>query len=105
MDESTKYRGCRHLTRKSFHWRPAMLLVATFLGCGGVVCSGPSQPPPLSISFALASSSVLLGDPQTFAVTVSNSANKTVAWSVNDIPGGSAEIGTIDANGVYTSPG
>jgi len=81
-----------------------MLLVASFLGCGGVVGSGPSQPPPLSISVAPASASVLLGDPQTFAVTVSNSANKTVAWSVNDIPGGSAEIGTIDANGVYTSP-
>src|SRR5882672_10911325 len=105
MDESTKCRGCRHLAWKSFHWCPAILLVALFLGCGGVVGSGPSQPPPLSISVTPASASVLLGEPRTFAATVSNSINRTVAWSVNDIPGGNAEIGTIDANGVYTSPG
>lgn len=27
-----------------------------------------------------------------------------VKWSVNDIPGGNAEIGTIDSEGVYTAP-
>ena len=27
-----------------------------------------------------------------------------VKWSVNDVPGGDAEIGTIDSNGVYTAP-
>ena len=27
-----------------------------------------------------------------------------VKWSVNDIPGGNAEVGTIDANGLYTAP-
>lgn len=27
-----------------------------------------------------------------------------VKWSVNDIPGGNAQIGTIDANGLYTAP-
>lgn len=27
-----------------------------------------------------------------------------VKWSVNDIPGGNAEIGTIDSNGVYMAP-
>lgn len=28
----------------------------------------------------------------------------TVAWSVNDIPGGNAAIGTVDATGRYTAP-
>ena len=27
-----------------------------------------------------------------------------VKWAVNDIPGGNAEVGTIDANGMYTAP-
>ncbi len=31
-------------------------------------------------------------------------APQSVKWSVNDIPGGNAEFGTIDANGVYHAP-
>ncbi len=31
-------------------------------------------------------------------------APKEVNWSVNNIPGGNKEIGTIDANGIYTAP-
>jgi hypothetical protein len=31
-------------------------------------------------------------------------APKSVKWSVNDIPGGNAEIGTIGSNGVYQAP-
>src|SRR4029453_16077631 len=27
-----------------------------------------------------------------------------VKWSVNDVPGGSAEVGTIDANGLFRAP-
>jgi DNA-binding beta-propeller fold protein YncE len=27
-----------------------------------------------------------------------------VSWSVNDVPGGNAALGTIDSNGVYTAP-
>ncbi len=29
---------------------------------------------------------------------------KDVKWSVNDVPGGNAEIGTIDSNGIYRAP-
>jgi DNA-binding beta-propeller fold protein YncE len=32
------------------------------------------------------------------------SAPEKVTWSVNDIPGGNAELGTIDANGLYRAP-
>lgn len=31
-------------------------------------------------------------------------APKSVKWSVNDVPGGNAEVGTIDANGLYRAP-
>ena len=86
-----------------------MLLVASFLGCGGVVGSGPSQPPPappsITVSVAPASASVLLGTTQTFTATVGNTTNTAVTWTVNGIPGGTPVIGTIDANGVFTAPG
>jgi hypothetical protein len=41
---------------------------------------------------------------RTFTATVSNTADTSVSWSVNGIPGGNATMGTIDAGGVYTAP-
>ena len=107
MEGSTTHRGRSSVNRNWFHWRPALLLVSSFLGCGGVVGSGPSQPPPpgVTVSLSPGSASVLLGEPQTFTATVSNSTNIAVAWSVNGIPGGNTTVGTISASGVYTSPG
>ena len=95
------------MNRKSFHWRPALILVSSFLGCGGLVGSSPSQPPPSSVTVSVSptSASMLLGEPQTFTATVTNSTNTAVTWSVNGIPGGNSAFGTISATGVYTSPG
>src|ERR1700675_2894510 len=106
MEGSTKVRGrCCTLSRTPSHWRPALLLVASFLGCGGLVGSGPTPPPPqVTVTVAPASASVPLGEPQTVTATVSNSANTAVAWSVNGNPGGNATVGTVDAGGVYTAP-
>ncbi len=106
MERSTKLRGRCYLARTPFHWCPALLLVASFLGCGGLVGSDPSQLPPSNVTVTVAPStaSVLLGEPQTFTTTVTNSANTGVSWSVNGIPAGNATVGTIDAGGVYTAP-
>ena len=95
------------MNRNRFRWGAALLLVSSFLGCGGLVGSGPSQPPPTAVGVSLspASASVLLGEPQMFTATVSNSANTTVVWTVNGIPGGNTIVGTINSGGVYTSPG
>ena len=105
MEGSTKVRGRCTLSRSQSHWRPALLLVASFLGCGGLVGSGPPPPPPqVTVTVAPASASVPLGEPQTFTATVSNSANTAVSWSVNGIPGGNSTVGTVNAVGVYTAP-
>jgi len=48
--------------------------------------------------------SVLLGDTQTFAATVTNASDTGVTWSVNGVPGGISTTGTITAAGVYTAP-
>jgi hypothetical protein len=106
MERSTKLRGRCYPARTPFHWCPALLLVASFLGCGGLVGSAPSQLPPSNITVTIVPStaSVLLGDPQTFTATVANTANTVVKWSVNGIPGGNATVGTVDTDGVYTAP-
>ena len=48
--------------------------------------------------------SILLGEARTFTATVSNTTDTAVTWAVNEIPGGNAAVGTIDAGGVYTAP-
>ena len=107
MEGITAYRGRRIVNRSSFHWAAALLLVSSLLGCGGLVSSSSPQSPPsnVTVSISPVSASVLLGEPQTFAATVSNSTNTVVAWSVNGIPGGNSTVGTVSATGLYTSPG
>ena len=106
MEGSTKLRGRCFLTRTPCHWRAALLLVASILGCNGLVGSGPSQPPPSDITVTVApnAASILLGETRTFTATVSNTTDTAVTWAVNEIPGGNAAVGTIDAGGVYTAP-
>ncbi|HEY2458463.1 MAG TPA: hypothetical protein VGI13_14260 [Candidatus Acidoferrum sp.] len=89
----------------------ALVLLTTgawTLGCGGggagsVALPAPT-PPSIQITIAPNSSTVLLGETVAFAATVSNSTNTAVSWSVNGIPGGSAQVGSISADGVFTAP-
>lgn len=78
-----------------------------FASCGGG--GGSSSPPPpspeITVTVTPASGSVLLGETLSFSATVSNSSNTSVSWSVNGIPGGSAQAGIISADGLYTAPG
>jgi hypothetical protein len=93
--------------------RPILARIALFsvgawtLGCaeGGAGSVAPPPPPPPSIQVTIApnSGSVLLGDSLPFNASVSNS-DKSVNWSVNGIPGGSPQIGTITSGGIYSAP-
>jgi len=42
---------------------------------------------------------------QQFSANVVGTANQSVTWSVNGIPGGNATVGTINTSGLYTAPG
>jgi DNA-binding beta-propeller fold protein YncE len=46
---------------------------------------------------------VNVGSTQAFTATVTG-ASDSVTWSVNQVPGGNATVGTIDGNGVFTAP-
>ena len=106
MKENATPRGPRLLTHTPSDWRFALLFVASLTGCGGVVGSGPPQPPPTTISITLTpvTASVPLGGTASFSATVANASDTGVTWTVNGVPGGNATVGTIDASGAYTAP-
>ncbi|MDX2151381.1 MAG: DUF1800 family protein [Bryobacteraceae bacterium] len=60
--------------------------------------------PPVALSLSPETTTVRLFATKKFTASVSNAVNKTVIWTVNDIPGGNATVGTIDATGLYTAP-
>ena len=106
MDGNAINQGRSYETHTPSQLWPVLFFIASLLGCGGVVGTGPSQPPPpgTTVNVAPSSASVLLGAAQTFSATVGNTTNTAVTWSVNGVPGGNASIGTINAGGVYTAP-
>ena len=74
--------------------------VALFLAaCGGGASSAPAPTLPVTVQISGASSPMNTGATRTFTVSVSNSANTAVMWSVLEQNGG-----TITQAGVYTAP-
>ncbi len=60
--------------------------------------------PPVQITLAPASANVTIHHSVQFTATVLNAANTAVTWAVNQITGGSAAMGTITPQGLYTAP-
>src|SRR4029077_6992392 len=111
----------------------ALLATAAFtVGCAGSsggagASSAAVQPPPtpssITVTVAPATTSLLLGNTQTFDATtpggptpsfvlgntqtfdapIPGGPDTTVSWSVNAIAGGAPPTGTISAAGVYTA--
>ena len=58
----------------------------------------------VAVTVAPTAANVLSGAQQQFTAFVSGTANTAVTWSVNNIVGGNATVGTIATNGLYTAP-
>jgi hypothetical protein len=71
-------------------------------GAGAGTVAPPS--PFIQVTVNPPTSSVILGNTQTFAATVTGISNTAIAWSVNGVPGGNATSGTITTTGTYTAP-
>jgi hypothetical protein len=88
----------------------SVLAIASLLsGCasGGSPTLQKQPPPPaatVAVSVAPATANIRAGASLTFSATVTGAPNTTVAWSVNNVAGGSALLGTIDSTGNYTAP-
>ncbi len=102
---------------------------------GGKSCStfvtpppAPPPPPPISVSLSPSAATVLTNQTQQFTANVSgtfwiwpdtvnlditagpttaqfSTNSPTVTWSVNNVPGGNATLGTVSPTGLYTLPG
>jgi uncharacterized protein (DUF1800 family) len=64
----------------------------------------PTPTPQISVSVSPSSATIQVGNAKQFQATVLNNANTAVTWTVNNIAGGNANLGTIDASGIYTAP-
>ncbi len=76
----------------------SLVLVIWMSGCGGK--GSQSSKLPVSIQVTPGTSTVTVGQSQTFIATVSNAANTAVSWSLQEGAAG----GTITAAGMYTAP-
>jgi hypothetical protein len=65
--------------------------------------AAPAAPAPATVSVT-GPATVMLGSTTQYAATVSGSTNQSVRWTVNQIPGGNAQLGTISTTGLYTAP-
>ena len=78
------------------------LILAVLAACGGSSSSTPTTAVTLAISPT--SASVTTGLTQQFTVTVTNTTNTALSWSVNGIVGGNSTVGFISSTGLYTAP-
>ena len=77
-------------------------------GLGGTTSSAVSlavtAAPAVAVTVNPASASAAAGATLQFSATVTGAANTSVTWSVNNLAGGNAALGTISATGLYTAP-
>ncbi len=107
-DEQNALTNFTPVLRRLLLFTVLLAVGADILGCGGGGAgSGPPPPPPppsISVTVTPLSGTVLLGGTVTFSASVKNTTDTAVTWSVNNLPGGSSQVGTISADGLYTAP-
>ena len=60
--------------------------------------------PVITVTVSPSAPSVQVNGTQQFTATVTGTANTAVTWQVNNVAGGNATVGTINASGLYTAP-
>ena len=66
--------------------------------------SGQARQAGVSVSVTPATANVNLNSTKQFSASVQSSADQTVSWSVNGVPGGNASAGSINSAGLYFAP-
>jgi len=78
------------------------LILAVLAACGGSKSSTTTTK--LILAISPTSASVTTGLTQQFTVTVTNTTNTAVTWSVNGVVGGTQTVGFISSAGLFTAP-
>ncbi|MEY2878774.1 MAG: hypothetical protein RLZZ15_1154, partial [Verrucomicrobiota bacterium] len=77
-------------------------------GLGGTTSSSVNlaitAPLPVTVALNPTSASVVVAATRQFSATVGGTSNTGVTWSVNNLAGGDATVGTISSAGLYTAP-
>jgi hypothetical protein len=103
----------RHLSQKTsslqFRCWFGMVLGSIVIGNAGCSSAGGGivkAPPPQEITVTVTppSGTILLGATLSFTATVLHTSDTSVMWSVNNIPGGAPQVGTISSSGLYSAP-
>jgi hypothetical protein len=79
----------------------ALMIEGCAIGGANTAPANPGSVAPEILILSPGSISVRVGASQQFTPSLTG---KVLAWSVNGITGGSAAIGTINSNGIYTAP-
>lgn len=79
------------------------ILAVSLPGCG-TAGSKQTVPANIVVSIQPTSTNVLLGQQLQFQAVVIGTTDTSVTWEVNGVTGGSANVGTISAGGLYTAP-
>jgi hypothetical protein len=83
-----------------------VLLCLVLGSCAPGGAPDDDDPPiePVAVNIIENAASVEVGHTFQFHYSVSNTANTSCTWSVDNVAGGNAAVGTIDAAGLYTAP-
>lgn len=73
--------------------------IALMSGCGSVTITNPDLFAAIS-----ASASTVRVNQTVQTIRASQATGAPLSYSVNGVPGGNAELGTVDSNGLYTAP-
>lgn len=83
-------------------------LVVVNEGLGGTTSSTVkvkvTAAPAVTVAVSPATATVTAGTSRAFTASVTGSGNTAVTWTVNDVAGGNATVGTLSASGLYTAP-
>lgn len=63
-----------------------------------------NAPLTVQVKVAPATAQIRASAKQQFSATITGSSNTAVTWSVNNVAGGNAALGMVDATGMYTAP-
>ncbi len=84
------------------------IFVVALGGCAEALTPGGNggggTPVPFSLTVSPATATVVGLASQQFTAKTSDGSNPALTWSVNGVAGGSADTGTIDANGLFSAP-
>src|SRR5260370_22291839 len=100
----------RNSKRQAWSRAIVLLSVLPLAGCiASAPGSGGGQKKPILVSVTPSPQSVAVGAKQQFTQSLTNTTNQNVTWSLvldpnSTSPATSSELGSIDANGMYTAP-